>query len=100
MATPDKSAAAPFTARRGGPRYIDRDRIKDVDGVVAVITESTSNGSLAVAFFKEFDPGDGEQQRTAFIREKQLDAVERLIPQVRARMREIRDLEHDAGADR
>jgi hypothetical protein len=85
MAAPEKK----FTPRTS-KRYEDVDEIKDVDGVVAVITRATSNGSLAVGFFKEFDPGDGELQRTAFCREKQLEAIERLIPLVRARMAELR----------
>lgn len=71
-------------------RYEDVAELKDVDGVVAVITRAR-NGALAVAFFKEFDPGDGEQQRTAFVRERQLLAIERLIPLVRAEMARLRE---------
>jgi len=79
--------------RQRQPRYEDVDHIADVDGVVAVITRSTTNGRLSVGFFKEFlvdeeDP-DGPKERTAFVREKQLDAIERLIPQIRKRLQDL-----------
>jgi hypothetical protein len=76
---------------RSYKKYDDIDEIKDVDGVVAVITQSRQNGTLAVGFFKEYDPGDGEgPQRTTFLREAQLNALQRLVPQVKDRMALIR----------
>jgi hypothetical protein len=80
-------------------RYEDVDRIKDADGVVAVITRHRGNLKLGCAFFREFDrDGDGAVERTAFLNEKNFDAVIRLIPIVRKRMAELRDDAHAAEA--
>ena len=72
-------------------KYVDEDVIKDVDGVVAVITRNTTTGKRSFGLFKEFDrDGDGEMERTALINERALDAVERLLPQLRKRLAELR----------
>jgi hypothetical protein len=71
-------------------RYEDIDSIKDVDGVVAVFTRNKNTNRIAVAFFKEFDrDGEGDIERTAFMNSRHLDAVLRLIPQVRKRFEEF-----------
>lgn len=72
-------------------KFEDIDRLRDPDGVAAIITRTVASNLLGVAFFKEYDEfGDGVMERTAFMRERQLEAVERLIPLVRARMAELK----------
>ena len=74
-------------------KFEDVDKLRDAAGVCAVITRTLASNSLAVAFFKEFSPSgddDGALERTAFMRERQLEAVERLIPLVRARLAELK----------
>ena len=71
-------------------RWVDKDEIRDVDGVVAIITENTQTGRRCVGFFKEFDrDGDGLKERTAHLNAKQLDAVARLIPTVKKKLAEM-----------
>jgi hypothetical protein len=72
-------------------KYEDVEEIKDVDGVVVVITRHRATGKLGAGFFKVFDrSGDGDVEKTAFLSERHLDAVSRLVPIVRARMVELR----------
>lgn len=73
-----------------GSAYEDIDEIKDVDGVVAVISERKKGGILSVAFFKEFDR-EGSTERSAFLQRRHLDGVERLLPIVRERLDAIGD---------
>lgn len=75
----------PRNGSHQGASYTDIDEIVDVDGVVAVISERKKGSILSVAFFKEFTR-DGNTERSAFLQRRHLDAVERLIPQVRDRM--------------
>jgi hypothetical protein len=71
-------------------KWEDIDEIRDVDGVVAVITRNRMNGKTAVGIFKVFDrDGDGMVEKTAFMNPKQLDAVIRLIPIIKKRIAEI-----------
>jgi hypothetical protein len=81
-------------SKRSG--YQDIDTIQDAAGVVAVISRRESNGQLSVGFFKVFDR-DGEQEKTAFLQRKHLDAVERLIPLARDRMDELEDERRQSG---
>jgi len=46
--------------------YVDLDTLKNADGLVAIISQRTSNGMLTFAIFKEFDR-DGAVERTSFI---------------------------------
>jgi hypothetical protein len=83
--------------------YEDIDRIKDVDGIVAVISRRKSNGKCAVGFFHEFERegNPNDLGRTAFIPENQLDAVLRLVSLSKTRLAELKTSKSkDKGADR
>lgn len=72
------------------PKYEDVAEIEDVDGVVVVFTRHRVNHKMGCGFFRRFDrDGDGSFEKTAFLNERHLDAVERLLPQVRKKMAEL-----------
>lgn len=74
----------------GLPKYEDVAEIEDVDGVVVVFTRNRVNGRVGAGFFRKFDrDGDGCFEKTAFLNERHLDAVERLLPQVRKKLAEL-----------
>ena len=55
----------------GGGRpstFVEVDKLKNADGLVAIISKRRSNGTYTFGIFKEFDR-DGGTERTAFIPE-------------------------------
>lgn len=103
--------ASPQMGRSKPRRYVDIDEVRDVDGVIAVISKQVSrDGSLpekrhfAAAFFKEFMREDtGDKERTAFVKPAQFNGLARLLQIVDNRIDQIVTLykrahEGDTGA--
>lgn len=75
---------------RGG--YVDVDQIDDVTDeghVRAVISQRRGHTKFTAALFKVF-MRDGQEERTAFFEpDRHFDGILRLLPKVRARIREL-----------
>lgn len=59
---------ASASSRREGPppQYLDLDKLKNADGIVAIISQRLSNRVITFALFKEFER-DRRVERTSFI---------------------------------
>lgn len=83
----------------GKSEYEDIDAIRDVDGVVAVISSRKgAPGQMAVAFFKEFTR-NGEVGRSAFLQRRHLAALRRLIERAEEKMDAMADVAHAAARE-
>jgi hypothetical protein len=76
--------------RAAPPQYIDLDKLKNADGVVAIISQRLTNGVITFALFKEF-VRDGREERTSFIAESLRPAYESMVKLVFDRIDDIRD---------
>jgi hypothetical protein len=71
-------------------RYRDVETLRDPDGVVIVITENTSTGRLSYRIQKEF-ADKGEVRTTAYLGQRHLPAVGRLLAQLPDKLDVITD---------
>lgn len=58
--------------------YIDLDRLKNSENLVAVISQRRSNGAITFAIFKEFER-DGRLEKTTFIADSYRDEYLALV---------------------
>lgn len=70
--------------------FTDVARIKDAEGLTAVISQRVNTGHITIAFFREFER-DGEPARTSFVFERNLDALENLIALTRERIAALKE---------
>lgn len=79
---------APGSVAPGGSGFIDVDMLEDANGLIAIISQRRSNGTMTMAVFKKFDR-DGKVERTSFIPEPLFDAHDALWKLARDRVLEI-----------
>jgi hypothetical protein len=77
------------TSSNGGSGFIDIDELRDAHGLVAVVSQRRSNGTITIGVFKEFDR-DGRMERTAFIPEALFAAYNAISKLAQERVAEIR----------
>lgn len=77
------------SGRAAPPQYIDLDKLKNADGIVAIISQRLSNGVITFALFKEF-VRDGREERTSFISESLRPAFQSMVGLVFERIDEVR----------
>jgi hypothetical protein len=58
----------PIVSSRGAPppQYLDLDRLRNADGIIAIISQRLANRAITFALFKEFER-DNRVERTSFI---------------------------------
>lgn len=71
------------------PGFIDLDTLRDANGIVAIISQRRSNGTLTFGVFKEFER-DGRMDRTSFIPELLGEAYEQMVKLARERIAQIK----------
>jgi len=69
--------------------YVDVDRLKSSDGLVAVISQRRANGEFTFTIFKEF-LRDDEVQKTSFIPESMWDSFGRMVTLAQDTIRELK----------
>jgi hypothetical protein len=89
MTTSPDSVGHPPKRESMRPPYRDIDRMHNVYGMVAIISQRESNGLLTFSIFREFER-DGEIARTAFIPEDLAEVYLDFSKLVIERVREIR----------
>jgi hypothetical protein len=85
MPSPKNGGGEP-TSGRG---FQDVDRLKNTDGIVAVISQRSFDGQLTVAVFREFER-DGKDCRTSFIPESLTQSFREMFERGVRRMAELK----------
>ncbi len=71
------------------PGFVDVEKLRNSDDIVAVISQRSSNGKLTFGFFREF-PRDGAIGRTGFIPEELGESYLRLVQDTIRRCAELK----------
>jgi hypothetical protein len=76
--------------RRSGPppQYLDLEKLKNADGIVAIISQRLANRVITFAFFKEFER-DNRFERTSFIADSLRPSYLAMVKMACERMDEI-----------
>lgn len=83
--------AAVVTLERARTGYVEVARIKDPDGILAIVSARVNGPPLVtIAIYKVFER-DGVEQKTSFWTVKQTDAVLRVVGIAQQRAREEED---------
>ncbi len=69
--------------------WIELDRLRNSDGIIAIISQRRRDGVLTVAVMREFER-DGRVEPTAYIPERLLESAARMLELARARCAELR----------
>lgn len=70
--------------------FVDVDELRDVNGIVAIISLRKATGGLTFAVFKEFER-NGRKERTSFVGEHLLEPYLRMVENVKSRVAELRE---------
>lgn len=76
------------TSANGGSGFVDVDTLRDANGLVAIISQRRSNGSMTLGVFKEFER-DGRTERTSFIPEPLFAAYNEICKLAQERIAKI-----------
>lgn len=69
--------------------FVDIEKLRNAEGLVAIISQRRSNAQVTVSILKEFER-DGKIETTSFIGENLFDAYESMLKAVRQRVTELR----------
>lgn len=77
-------------ASNTNPNYREVERIRDPDGVVAVISERIRTGQMSFAIYKEFDQ-DGKTRHSSYLSARHIPAIRRILDDMTERVEELED---------
>ena len=83
------SSRQPLPEPTSRPGWVDIDKLRNADNIVAVISQRSSNGKLTFGIFREF-PRDGSIGRTGFIPEELGDSYLRIVSDAIRRCAELK----------
>ena len=87
MPAPSQS---PTSTGTQNPNYREVERVRDPDGVVAVISERIRTGQMSFALYKEFDQ-DGKIRLSSYLSTRHIPAVRRLLDDLGERLEQLED---------
>jgi len=70
--------------------FVDIEKLRNAEGIIAIISQRRSNGTVTIAVMKEFER-DGHMETTAFISETLFEAYQEMVALAVARVRELRE---------
>jgi len=79
----------PTPPSRSRPGYVDVDRLRNSQNIVAVISQRPTSGVLTFAIFREFER-DGRTERSSIVPESMMAAYEEMVGLAKQRMKDLR----------
>lgn len=86
-------------ASNTNPNYREVERVRDPDGVVAVISERIKTGQMSFALYKEFDQ-DGKIRLSSYLGTRHIPAIRRVLDDLTDRLEQLEDKARSARRPR
>jgi len=72
------------------PAYREVERVRDPDGVIAVISERIKTGQMTFALSKEYEQ-DGRTRTSSYLSRRHIDGIRRLLNDLEERLEGLED---------